>query len=65
MVIGSVDSGCCELFGKDMVCIVYNMEWSKGQAGWALGGFARSVLVMGEWSVSQWVPRAFRNIWFA
>ena len=53
MVIGSVDSGCCELFGKDMVCIVYNMEWSKGQAGWALGGFARSVLVMGEWSVSQ------------
>ena len=41
-----------------MVCIVYNMGWSKGQAGWALGGFARSVLVMGEWSVSQWVVGA-------
>ena len=34
-----------------MVCIVYNVEWAKGQVGWVLGGFGGSVLVMGEWSV--------------
>ena len=38
-----------------MVCIEYNVKWRKGQVGRALGEFGGSVLVMGEWSVSQWI----------
>ena len=38
-----------------MICTVYNGQWWKGQVGWALDVFGRSVLVMGEWSVGQWV----------
>ena len=53
MVIGSVESGR-ELSGKK-VCKVEKVAWRKGQVGWVLGGFGGSVLVMGEWSVGQWI----------
>ena len=34
-----------------MVYLVFNLKWRKGQVEWVLGGFGRSMWVLGEWSV--------------